>query len=114
MDVDRAAEYAAGLRELADWIEEHHELVSEGDLMRAHFLMCRLDRDQFLELSQAVGGKRLPDLDRGKWFTTGREFGPFLVQVYIAQEAVGSEVKRMRETTEFEIDPDVLAALAAA
>jgi predicted Co/Zn/Cd cation transporter (cation efflux family) len=105
-----AHEYAQGLREFADWIEEHAELLSDhSDLRSTTVMLCRIDREEFVELAVALDGEQ--DTDDRSHFSVIREFGGLTVKAFTNYEVVGTAIPRMREITEWELDPDVRVAL---
>lgn len=105
-----AATHAQGLRDLADWLEANADILTGSDLgspIKLYF--CRIDRDEFVEAAQRLGGG---DYEvKGKYLQVRRPFGPIEVHLYIDADKVGRSKTRLRETVEYEIDPEILAAL---
>lgn len=112
MDAATAAEQAAGLRELADWIETNHDVVHAGDFS-ATLLMCRIDRAEFIEAARALTPTER-DMNDPSWFTLIRRFGPLKAQLYIAYDKVGEAHTELRPVESWKLDQDVRDALKVA
>lgn len=111
MDATKTAEYAAGLRELADWFEEHGEQLSLGDVNQdARLPICRTTQDEFLDAARMLGPCER-DEDR-RYFTLTRRFGPVRIDLFIDPKHVGTSKTTMRPTTEWELNPEVRTLLA--
>ena len=109
-----AISYAAGLRELADWIDENEGLLKAHDFSpRSTLLICRGEKDEFLEAAQALGIEHSEMEQKGRYLNVTRHFGPIDVQVYIDAVKVGTPTTRLRPTTEWELDPEVSTAFAS-
>lgn len=112
MDIATAQQHAAGLRELADWIEEHSGHLKDSDFsMSPRFLLCRLTRDEFIESVPLLEGQYSVIGDKAGYLTLERTFGPVRVELYIDKDKVGDRVERVRTTTEWALAPEVVAAI---
>lgn len=77
--MDDAVAYASGLRELADWMDEHPELASSIQASGSFYIFA-YSKDEFRESARALGGHRAKNAD-DNWFNVEREFGPVKLQV---------------------------------
>lgn len=105
-----AAEHASGLRQLADWIEQNEKTLKPDDLRGAALLICRIDKDEFLEAVEALGVEGA-EITSDSYLNVSRWFGPIKVQVYIDTSKVGESTTRLRKTSEWELHEDVRAVL---
>lgn len=102
-----AAQYAKGLREFADWVEENPGMLDSFELQRElTVLKCAVDADRFADL-YATLGTDLPVEVGPQWAEVHRRFGPIDVQVYTDRENVCRPVTSTVETTEWVYDPPV-------
>jgi hypothetical protein len=98
----RAADYAAGLRELADYLEAHPELVpSWGGVAVADWV----DTAKLAKAARLPGWTKAKDTYSGLKLT--RSFGDHKISLY-PEQAVCEKVKT-GERTEEVIDPEYLA-----
>ena len=85
----RAADYVAGLRELADYLELHPELVPQYG--GQHVYMHADNADQFSALVSELGGRREKEADDYHIGVT-RRFGPHEYDLYVDREQVCRKV----------------------
>lgn len=113
MDIERAQNLSEGLRDLADWIDRHSTDLEQSDLSQnIRLLMCRIDRDEFVASVPLLEGQYEVDTDTDtKYLALIRWFGPVGLHLYIEKAKVGERVERMRPATDWELDPDVAAAI---
>lgn len=102
-----AAEYAAGLREFADWIEEHGEamhLLEE----RLHLLSCVATPEKFVARARLMGaGEKSSDEN---YFEFSRTFGPVKVKLFARHENVCTKTVTVKEVDVVEWEcPSILA-----
>lgn len=104
-------ETIAGLRELADWLEQHPEQAAHLDLAGGtklyHFSHTR---EEFTDAARALGGHRQKNADDA-WFNVERQFGPITVQVTIAREKVCEKIVTPREVTKHVPDPALVSEI---
>ena len=108
----KAQTISEGLRSLADWIDVHHVDLEESDLSGpVRLLLCRINREQFIASIPLLDGQYEID-DDGKFLNLIRRFGPLELHLYIEKDRIGERVERMRTTTDWELAPEVAAAIA--
>lgn len=107
-----AQDHANGLRELADWIEEHADIISGSDFSNPPaLLLCRLNPDAFVAAAQALGVEQSEVSIKSGYLNVSRAFGPFRAEVFIEADEVGESTTQMRPTTEWTINPEIRDAL---
>lgn len=110
-----ATEFVHGLREAADWIEQHADHVDDTYTFPSHNLRllcyCTDSEEMAREVRILGSGQKEPD---DNYFAVVRRFGPIAIQVYTSREKVCRKVTRteMRavEVTEWECDPILATA----
>lgn len=118
-DYMTAAEYSAGLRELADWVDTNAELLDEQQRLQPDsrmILFYATTPERLAEYVRLIGGGEKNGDDN--YFTVTRRFGPITLQAYTSRENVCRKVTRteMREVevTEWECDDAILSHQAEA
>lgn len=103
----------AGLRELADFIEQHPQFVGALDYEKFHCFVG--DEDEFTALVSELGGKRTKEASND-YFGVSRFFGPIEMYVYTNREqvctatVVGTETVTVRDPNAplVEIERDIV------
>lgn len=111
----RAYEYAAtitALREFADWLEAHPEVVVTTK--ECVFLDYRIGRNDFLARLREIGGPWKIDEDNGVGYLgVSKRFGFIRYRIYTERENIGEERPVQRIESEFVIDRQILDEIAA-
>ena len=103
------SEYTQGLRDLADWLDEHPQFTNHAGDDGVRLYQFTWDKDSFIEQARAIGGPWDKDSDSG-YYMLVKSFGPHRVELNIAHEEVCERVQIGTKVVE-KHDPDVLAAL---
>jgi hypothetical protein len=103
---DRATKTVSGLRELADWLEQHPEYAKDISFERAY--VFTYDREEFVTASKALGGMRSKSADTA-FFNVERDFGTFTLQVTIDRGLVCEKKVTTTEVVESVPDPALVA-----
>jgi hypothetical protein len=103
-----AAEYTAGLRDFADWIDANAGVLEEESYSLDETLNFRLygfNAEQFAGYIRIIGkGVKVPD---DRWMNVQRRFGPVLVETFTDRGTVCRKVvTATREITREISDPD--------
>lgn len=100
-------EYARGLRDLADWVEQNADQLEDRELRDdlGQIFVCRLGRDEFVDAVRMLGtGDKTSD---DSYFNVTRRFGPVAVQAYTPRATVCQRVVTgVRTVTRQVPDPD--------
>lgn len=109
-----AAEYIQGLRDFADWVEQHADEIPKSALGTITMLLAASDRDDFVTRVALLDGQGQTERD-STYLKVIRQFGPVTVQVYSSLGNVGvveTHMKRV-EVTEWEPFPELRPILDA-
>lgn len=102
------AEYVDGLREIADFLVEHPEFISEHDHLSLRDYCSR--RSEMVERAREIGGRFEKDASHaGTYFQLTRRFGPHEVYVYTERTNVCERVVTTETVTSEVPDPELLA-----
>lgn len=123
--MSRATDMAAGLRELADWLDENEGALPDSNLSELMVNVWCRDKDEFLTAARSLAGRREKIAD-DHYFTVRRSFGPVHVDVYTARSEVCRRVvvdrieraevvlpAHVEEVVEWVCDEPILAGVAA-
>ena len=83
------AEYAAGLRQLADWIESHPEIDLPENEIKNYGLY---NKEKAATVARAMGG-RVKKIWDDTLFTLSREFGPIVLSYLGTRSNICQQVK---------------------
>lgn len=111
-----AAEFAAGLRTLADAIEQHPRLAEIGNLRYGlGWTLVGVETREAVQLWARAGlsaGARVTKHQGDKYAGVDIQFGPVTAHVYVEREELCERVVTgVREVTEDVPDPEALAAV---
>ena len=82
-DLQKHAEYAAGLRELADWIEAHPTITLPSSIISCY---AANNREEASEILAAL--KPCKKYYNGEFFNINRDFGPITLNFIFYREEV--------------------------
>ena len=86
----REKEFVNGLRELADWIEDHPGFVNPAECDSWYLLKLCHSREDLAKAVQTLGNvEKRPD---GNYFNVRRYFGPLIIEAYISREQVCTKI----------------------
>ena len=99
---ERVTEYIAGLREIADWWEQHPEVEPPVD---QRVLVYVQTKEDLADVARALG--RAEKYGDDNWFGVKRKFGPIYLDAYGERQTVCTRIVKGTRTVTHEVpDPD--------